>query len=131
MISFQVHYPTRSSVPCMGLSDHVFMALVDTLLLQIQNEGGDGTSRDWSDPSPPGNTEQSQTLPDGGRPEGPPLWVSLSQPVSTFNSAVAAFSGVVSKLYNNISVEVYADIGIHHHGINIVAHGKSRSSLLS
>lgn len=57
----------------MGLSDHVFVALVDTLLLQVQNEGGDGTSRGWSDPSPPGNTEQSQTLPDGGRPEGPPL----------------------------------------------------------
>ena len=61
------------SVPCMGLSDHVFVALVDTLLLQVQNEGGDGTSRGWLDPSPPGNTEQSQTLPDGGRPEGPPL----------------------------------------------------------
>ena len=115
----------------MGLSDHVFMALVDTLLLQVQNEGGDGTSRGWSDPSPPGNTEQSQTLPDGGRPEGPLLRVSLSQPVSTFNSAVTAFSGVVSKLYNNISVEVYADIGSHHHGINIVTHGKSSSSLLS
>ena len=28
------------------VSDHVFMALVDTLLIQIQNEGSDSTSRD-------------------------------------------------------------------------------------
>ena len=57
----------------MGFSDHVAMVLVDTLLIQIQNEGGDSTSRHWWDPSPPSNAEQSKTLPNGGRPEGPLL----------------------------------------------------------
>ena len=57
----------------MGFSDHVPVDLVDTLLIQIQNEGGDGTSRCWWDPSPPGNPEQSKALPNGGRLEGPLL----------------------------------------------------------
>lgn len=57
----------------MGFSDHVPVDLVDTLLIQIQNEGGDGTSRCWWDPSPPGNAEQSKALPNGGRLEGPLL----------------------------------------------------------